>query len=304
MNRSILYSLASWLISIILAPSLFGVINRIKAWFAGRRGQPILQSYHDLYKLFRKGVVYSRTTSWLIYSSGLISLSGLLLACMLMPLLHTSAVFSFSGDLVLFAYLLGLARFFIILGALDSGSSFEGMGASREAFFSTLAEPALFLVLATLVRDTGSLSLTGLFTLKAAGPVALTPEASLLSLSLFLVLLVENSRIPFDDPSTHLELTMIHEVMVLDHSGPDFAFILSAAAVKIWLFSAFLAQVLLPATAVSSWMDPVLRIVMIYVIAVLIGVVESVMARVRLLQTPQLLIGATILALLGFIIAR
>jgi formate hydrogenlyase subunit 4 len=304
MMRALLFSLAGWLFAILLAPTLLGVINRTKALFAGRQGQPLLQSYHDLAKLYRKGIVYSKSTSWLIYGSSLISLTALLIAGLLLPFFTSQAVISFNGDLVLFAYLLALARFFIVLGAMDTGSSFEGMGASREAFFSCLAEPAFFLVLATLARDTGSLSLSGLFTGNADSQTAITPEVALICLSLFIVLLVENSRMPFDDPNTHLELTMIHEVMVLDHSGPDFAIVLTAAAFKLLLFSVFLSHLLLPAAAFASWLMPLMRIFTIFVIAVLIGIVESIMARVRLLQTPQLLVGATILALLGFIIAK
>ncbi len=304
MIRTLLFSIASWLLAIILAPALLGVINRTKALFAGRRGQPLLQSYYDLIKLYRKGVVYSKTTTWLIYGSSIISLSALLLAGLFLPLFTQRAVVAFNGDLVLFAYLLALARFFIVLGALDTGSSFEGMGASREVFFSCLAEPAFFLVLATLVRDANSLSLSGLFTGNLNSQTILTPQAALICLSLFLVLLVENSRMPFDDPNTHLELTMIHEVMVLDHSGPDFGFVLTAAAIKIMLFSVFLSHLLLPAGLFASWLLPIMRILVIFVIAVLIGIVESITARVRLLTTPQILVGATILALLGFIITK
>jgi formate hydrogenlyase subunit 4 len=298
------FAIFAYLISLLLAPSLPGVINRIKALFAGRKGQPILQTYYDLFKLLRKNLVYSKSSTWIVAWGSWISLSALLIAGTLMPFFSFASILHFHGDIILFAYLLALARLFIVLSALDTGSSFEGMGANRELMFSMLAEPALFIILATLVRQTGALSLDTIFRSATGMPSFLAPETALLVISLFLILLVENSRMPFDDPNTHLELTMIHEVMVLDHGGPDFAVITFAASLKLWLFAGFVVNLLFPPVVISAWLKPFLHIGLVYGVGVIVGITESTAARVRLTQIPQLLFGAAVFALLAFIIAR
>lgn len=298
------YAIMAYIISLVLAPSLPGVINRIKAKFAGRKGQPVLQTYYDLFKLLRKNLVYSKSSTWIVAFGSWISLSALLIAGTLMPFFNSASILHFHGDIILFAYLLALARLFMVLSALDTGSSFEGMGANRELIFSMLAEPALFIVLATLVRQTDSLSLDTIFRSSAGMPSFFAPETALLVISLFLILLVENSRMPFDDPNTHLELTMIHEVMVLDHGGPDFGVITYSASLKLWLFAGFVANLLLPSLAISSWLKPFVHLGLIYGVGIIVGITESTAARVRLTQIPQLLFGAAVFALLAFIIAR
>lgn len=286
-----------FLAALLLAPLLLGVVNRTKALFAGRRGQPLLQAYFDLAKLLGKGATYSHTTTWVFRLGPVVGLAAVVAALTLMPLGGMPAAIAFPGDLLLFAYLLALQRFLTVTAALDTGSSFEGMGASREVLFSALAEPALFLALAALVRETGALSLTAL-----VGTVALPtwlvqgPALGLVAVALFVVLLAENSRIPVDDPNTHLELTMIHEVMVLDHSGPDFAFILYAAALKLWLFAALVASLVFPLRTGNAWVDGIGTVLGIGVAGVAVGVVESVLARLRLVRVPELLVGATALA--------
>ncbi len=289
-------------LALVLSPLLPGIINRTKAFFAGRRGPPLLQIYFDLWKLLRKGAVYSRTTTWLFRAGPIIGLAAVLAAATLMPLGNFPALIAFPADLLLFAGLLGLMRFFTVVAALDTGSSFEGMGASREVFFSALAEPALLVVLLTLARQTNSLSLSTMF-----GPVSgahwlhFGPVLALVIIALMIVLLAENARIPVDDPNTHLELTMIHEVMVLDHGGPDFAFILYSAALKLWLFAALMVGMVLPATG-NAWLDLLLALGGMLVVAVIIGVIESVMARLRLVIVPQLLVGAGALAAVAFLL--
>ncbi|HVI95870.1 MAG TPA: NADH-quinone oxidoreductase subunit H, partial [Anaeromyxobacter sp.] len=213
-----------------LPPLLLGIVNRTKAVFAGRVGPPLVQPYLDLAKLLRKGAVYSRTTTWVFRAGPVIGLAAVAAAGLLLAMGGAPAALSFGGDFVLFAYLLGLARFFTALAALDTGSPFEGMGAAREVTFASLAEPALFLCLLVLARATGTISLSGM--LGAALPAAwgsAGPALLLAAIALFVIALAENARIPVDDPNTHLELTMIHEVMVLDHGGPDLAFILYGA---------------------------------------------------------------------------
>jgi formate hydrogenlyase subunit 4 len=290
------------LLALVLSPLLFGVINRTKAVFAGRRGQPLRQTYFDLWKLLQKGAVYSRTTTWIFRAGPMIGLAAALTAALLMPLGQCPALLAFPADFLLFIGLLGLMRFFTVIAALDTGSSFEGMGASREVFFSALTEPALFVVLATLAQQTGQFSLSTMFEpVSNAHWLHSGPVLALVVLALMIVLLAENARIPVDDPNTHLELTMIHEVMLLDHSGPDLAFILYSAALKFWLFAALVVGIVLPVTD-NTWLNLLLAVTGMFVIAVIVGVIESVMARLRLVVVPQLLVGAGALAAVAFLL--
>jgi formate hydrogenlyase subunit 4 len=303
------------LAALILSPLLLGIINRIKAYVAGRKGQPLLQTYFDLARLFQKNPVYSRTTSWIFRAGPMVGLASAITALLVLPIGGGAAVLSFTGDLIFLIYLLGVMRFFTVIAALDTGSAFEGMGASREVQFSVLAEPALMLSLLAMGE-------IGEFALAAGLPVPL-PRLSLsgiyagLSFSawmhsgtilflaasaLFIILLTENARIPVDDPNTHLELTMIHEVMVLDHSGPDFGMIIYGSAIKLWIFSALLAGVLIPVRSGNFLLDGLATLGGIFLLAVGIGVIESSMARLRLLRVPQLLSGAGVLAILALVL--
>ncbi|OGG57251.1 MAG: hydrogenase [Candidatus Handelsmanbacteria bacterium RIFCSPLOWO2_12_FULL_64_10] len=273
------------MIGLLLAPLLLGVINKTKALFAGRRGPPLLQAYFDLIKLLRKGAVYSRTTTWVFRAGPIVGLAAVIMALAIVPFGGWAPI-SFGGDFLVLAALLAVMRFFLVAAALDTGSAFEGMGASREVQFSALAEPALLLCLAALARQTDAMSLSGM----TAAP--LTVEA-LVTAALAVVFLAENSRIPVDDPNTHLELTMVHEVMVLDHGGPDLAFILYGASLKLWVLGSVL---LLPIR--SPWV----ALGGMFGLAVATGVVESTIARLRLLRVPQLLVGASVLAALALML--
>ena len=288
---------------LLVAPLLPGVAAKTKALLTGRRGTPVLQLYWDLYKLLGKGAVYSATTTWLFRLAPVVVVTTALLAACVMPLDGHHALVSFTGDLVAFASLLGLGRFMLVLAGLDTGSSFEGLGASREVTFSSFAEPALFLCFAGLALATRDLSLTGMLgsPLAAAWPSA-APSLVMIGVSLFLVLLAETSRVPVDDPATHLELTMIHEVIVLDHSGPDFALILYGSALKLALFGALLIGVLVPRAMLPGPAAIGLLVLGLVVVALLVGVVESVMARLRLSRVPQFLIAGSVLASLGVIL--
>jgi formate hydrogenlyase subunit 4 len=283
-----------------LPPLLPGLINKTKALFAGRNGPPLLQTYLDVWKLLGKGAVYSRTTTWIFRAGPIVSLAAVLCAGLVLPLASNASPLGFAGDVVAFAYLFGLGRFFTMTAALDTGSSFEGMGASREAAFSAFAEPALFLSLAIVCVPAGSATFGVAFgTLPWATWGISHPTFLAAALSLFAVLLAENSRIPVDDPNTHLELTMVHEVMVLDHGGPDFAFVLYASAVKLFVIGALLVHVLLPIPADGGWRGAALLCGGEIALAVAVGVVESVMARLRLPRVPQFLVGAAVLAAIG-----
>ncbi len=291
-------------VCLLLAPFLLGIIGKTKAFFAGRVGRPYLQVYYDVFKLLQKGSVYSRTTTWIFRAAPLVSLAAVLASALLIPFGGWAAPVSFWGDALLFAAFFGLARFFMMLAALDTGSSFEGMGASREAAFSCVSEIVLFLNFATLVILSKSFSLSQMIGERSwPSWTAMGPSLILVVLSTFIVLLVENSRIPVDDPATHLELTMIHEVMALDHSGPDLAFIIYAGAVKLFVLGAFLVAILVPYQSHHRSIDAVVFLSGMGLLAVAIGVVESGMARLRLDRVFAFIIGSFVLALFGLIVA-
>jgi formate hydrogenlyase subunit 4 len=300
---AVLHTAVHILVALTAPPLLLGVIAKTKALFAGRVGPPVLQVYYDIVKLFRKGSVFSTTTTWVFLAGPVVGVVTAALAMLLIPFVPAGSPVSFVGDAVLVAYLFGLGRFFIASSALDTGSAFEGMGAAREVTFSCLAEPALFMGLLVLAKLSGSLALSEMlggsvysFWLIAGASL------SLVVLSWFIVLLAENSRIPFDDPNTHLELTMIHEVMVLDHSGPAFGMILYGAALKLFAFGALVVRVALPVNTGSAWLDWPVFLGGMFLVAVAVGVVESTVARLKMTQVPILLIAACLLSGFGIVL--
>ena len=291
------------IIGLVSAPLLFGIINRIKAKFAGRTGQPLLQLYFDIWKLLHKGAVYSKSTSWIFRAGPVIGLSVVLICAMIVPFGGLPTIISFKGDLILFVYLLGLSRFFTVLMAMDTGSSFEGMGASREVTFSALSEPALLIGLAAIAKYTGHISLLHMFSsLNLDIWINTGPVFVLVGFAILIVFLTENARIPIDDPNTHLELTMIHEVMILDHSGPDLGMILYSSAVKMWLLGSILIGIIVPIHSGNLLIDVPMTMLFMVFLAVLVGIIESSMARLKLLHVPQLLVGATILSILAMVL--
>ncbi|HAB15718.1 MAG TPA: NADH-quinone oxidoreductase subunit H [Verrucomicrobiota bacterium] len=286
--------LAVWL---LLAPLLPGLINRVKAWVAGRRGPPVLQLYYDLAKLWRKGVVFSTLASPGFVAGPAVAWVALTGAALLMPLGPAGSALSFHGDVLMLIYLLALARFCLAWSAMETGSAFEGMGAAREVSFAVLAEATLITAVLSLSVQTGSVSLVTMLS-PAAGAGAV-----LLAAGLFTVLLAENCRVPFDDPNTHLELTMIHEVMVLDHSGPPLAAILHGASLKLLLFAVLLVQAVLPIGDLSPLAGAGALTAGVLVVTGGIGLVESLMARVAFRRVPLLLTTAFLLCLFALLVA-
>ncbi len=284
---------------LLLPPLLLGVITKTKAAFAGRVGAPYLQLYYDLIKLWRKGSVFSTSTTWVFKAGPVAGVATAALAAMLVPVAG-HAPLSFEGDAILFAYLFALGRFFTVSAALDTGSAFEGMGAAREATFSSLAEPALFFGLLVLGRISRSLSLEAM--LAGNWPPRAAASLVLVVAALFIVLLAENSRIPFDDPGTHLELTMIHEVMVLDHGGPALGAVLYGASLKLFVLAALVVAIALPHLGQNPWIAWGALLTGLFAVAVGIGVVESVMARLRLVHVPSLLVAACLLSGFGVVL--
>ena len=290
-------SIANFVAVLVLAPLLPGVINKTKALVAGRTGPPLLQVYFDIAKLLRKGFVVSSTTTWVFLAGPVLSVVAPCVAALLLPLGGRPALLSFTGDMIFFVSVFALARFFVAAAAMDTGSPFEGMGAAREVTFSALAEPALLVGMLALTRMSGSLSLTGMFDMGAAAAWQKASASIILILaSWFILLLAENARVPFDDPTTHLELTMIHEVMVLDHAGPAFGFIVYGAALKLTVFAALLVTLLIPSRPGSHALAFALFAGGLIGVSVVVGLVESSMARLRLVRVPQLLVTATLLA--------
>ncbi len=277
-----------------MAPLLPGIITKVKAAFGGRRGPPVYQLYADLGKLLRKQMVTSRTTTWVFAAGPVAALAAAVLAGLLVPAV-AAAPLRFTGDFLLLVGLLALGRFFTVAAALDTGSAFAGMGAAREATFACLAEPALLFGLLVLGRVSESLTLSGMLDAMPGAWVAAGPSLVLLVAGLLVIVLVETARIPFDDPATHLELTMIHEAMVLDHSGPALGMILYGAALRMFLLGALVIRIAVPVRTGSLPIDAAVFAAAMIALAVLIGVIESVMARLRLVNAANLLIASCLL---------
>ena len=286
-------------LSLLMAPLAIGVINKVKAFFAGRCGVSLFQLYYDLLKLLRKENIHSTSSGWILQITPFFSLGFIVLSMLFLPLGSGLSPFGFAGDGILFFYLLGSARFLTVLAALDTGSSFEGMGASREVQFSALAEGVIFALLAFLAVNSGALELNTMLNDSGISVWNKNTALILAAVAFFIVLLAENCRVPFDDPETHLELTMIHEAMILDFSGKDLAMILYGSAVKLWIFASFLVLMLLPHGFFPLPVNILIYFAGVLLVAVLVGIVESSMARYRFLKVPPLLTAALALALVA-----
>ncbi|MHB1921717.1 MAG: respiratory chain complex I subunit 1 family protein, partial [Chitinophagaceae bacterium] len=217
-----------WLLWVVLSILYPGWINRTKSILTGRKGPSIFQPAQDLWKLFKKDSLHSETSSFLFRIAPAINFASVLVALMMIPFGSDRGLISFSGDFIFFVFLLATGRFFLLLAALDTGSSFEAMGASREALFSLLADPAFFVLLGTLALMTGHTSFANIFTFLHQGATHYPVLSLLMVLVLVQISLIDNSRMPVDDPKTHLELTMVREVMILDHSGFDLGLLLGS----------------------------------------------------------------------------
>ncbi len=285
---------------IILSPFFFiGIINRVKAIWAGRKGASVFQSYYDFLKLLHKGEVISKTTSFIFAIAPSVNTAAVLFALMIVPIPGFGSLINFPGDFVVFAYMLGLAKFMTVLAAMDTGSSFEGMGASREVTFSTIAETAFFIVLGSLALLTKQTSFETIFAALGISAGYTVLVKILLVLSLFIMLLTEGSRVPVDDPNTHLELTMIHEVMILDYSGPNLAYMVYATAMKMVIISMLIADLIIPGNIPAEIVLP-FYILTLSAIFVLIGLIESLIARSRMSHVPQFIFMMTALSLTAF----
>jgi formate hydrogenlyase subunit 4 len=287
------------------APLLVGALRTLKARLVGRRGPRVLQPYANLAKLLRKEAVVSTTTSWIFRVTPYVLFSTMVAAALIVPLLLARPVLDFAG-LVLLMYLFVLGTFFLALAGLDAGSAFGGMGSSREVALAALAEPTIMVAILALALRAETTNLGGIVERFARDPLLAANPGHLLAFSaLFIVMLAETGRLPVDNPATHLELTMIHEAMVLEYSGHYLALVEWAAAMKLFLFMTLLANLFLPwgmpaaAAPLTILLGLIVLAVKLAVLTVGLALLETTVAKLRLFRVPELLAGSFALALLS-----
>jgi formate hydrogenlyase subunit 4 len=294
------------LLVLLLAPLLIGYVRRLKARLQRRRGPSVLQPYRDLLRLLRKEVVLPDTSSWLFRAAPYAICSATWVAAALVPTFATDLLFSWSGDLIAIIALLGTARFLQALAALDVGTSFGGIGSSREVMIASLAEPALTMLVFTVALIAGTTQLSEIAAAVLSPTLGLRVSLALAFIGFIIVAIAENTRIPVDNPATHLELTMVHEAMVLEYSGRYLAMIDLAAALKLLMYCSLIACVFFPwgiATAGSglanygigmlAWAAKML------VAGTALAVFETIIAKMRVFRVPDFLGIALMLGLLG-----
>ena len=288
----------SFILIILVSIFFTGIVIRTKSIASGRKGPGIFQPMKDIFRLFKKGAVYSETTSFIFQIAPSIYFASVIMAILGVPFGHYQGVISFEGDFVFFAYVLAIGKFFSIISALDTGSSFEGMGASREALYSMLAEPAFFLLMGSLALLTGYTSFHEIFMTFHFGSYVSYALGVMATFVLVMIAMIENSRMPIDDPKTHLELTMIHEVMILDNSGFDLGLILHATNLKFAMYGALIANLYMGNLPIYYSIIIYLAIQTSFAIAV--GLLESFTARYRMSHNAQFIFTLSSVSLLIF----
>jgi formate hydrogenlyase subunit 4 len=303
-----LTALVQLLLLLTVAPLVSGLIKALKARLQVRRGPDILQPYRDLYKLFQKGMVMPDTASWIFSATPYVVFGATAIAGLMIPMISAQAPLGLFGGVLAVVYLLGLGRFFLALAGLDTGSSFGGLGSSREMTIAVLAEPAMMLAVFTVAIGANSTSLSEIARVATSTTWHFLAPAQMLAFAaLFLVLIAETGRIPVDNPATHLELTMIHEAMILEYSGPYLGLIEWGASIKQLLLMTLLINSFLPFGLHSEWSLGGLLISLVYlllkllVLAASIVLVETTNAKMRFFRVPDLLAMAFTLAALGLV---
>jgi formate hydrogenlyase subunit 4 len=294
------------LLVLLLAPLLTGVIRKVKARLLRRQGPPILQAYRDLLRLFRKEAVLADNASWLFRAVPYVVLSSTWVAAALVPAFATGLMFSWSADLIAIVALLGLGRFALALAGMDVGTSFGGIGSSREVMIATLAEPAMIMIVFTLALVARSTQLSTIAGVMLSAHVGLRVSFGLALIALIIVAIAENARIPVDNPATHLELTMVHEAMVLEYSGRHLALIELAASLRLLLYISLIACIFLPwglASRGDGWQAHAIGVAT-YLGKLLFGgialaIFETTIAKMRIFRVPEFLGAALMLGLLG-----
>ncbi|MFZ2410393.1 MAG: NADH-quinone oxidoreductase subunit H [Candidatus Methanoperedens sp.] len=301
-------------IILALSPLLSGIIKKIKAFFQIRKGPGVFQPYYDIAKLLQKDSVVSQNVSWVFHAAPIVSFVAVLTAGLLIPIYITELPFGFAGDLIAVVYLFALARFFTALASLDAGSSFGGMGGSREMFVASMVEPALMLSIFAIALNIGSTNLSYISqAVSAMGLDAFSPYQILAFAALFIIAIAETGRIPVDNPATHLELTMIHEAMILEYSGKELAIVELGAMMKQLLVFSLLANIFFPwGIASGAGVTAILVALFAYLIKIVVlgavmAMVETSTAKWRLFRLPELLsisLMFSFLALVSFIIVK
>ena len=309
MLQAIILVVAQTIVLLAVSPFIVGLIRKVKARLQCRCGAGVFQPYSDLAKLFRKQPVVSTTTSWIFTATPYIVFASTLAAGLLVPLFASRTPLNFAGNIIALVYLLALGTFFLMLAGLDAGSAFGGMGSSREALVASLTEPAMILSIFAIALTAGSTNLSTIVhkTVLLEGIVTDPPPHLMALAALFIVAMAETGRVPVDNPATHLELTMIHEAMILEYSGRYLALVEWAAGLKLLVFLTLIANVFAPWGIATSVEPAALGVglatylVKVSGLAVLIGVIESMFAKLRLFRVTDLLGVAFILALLGVV---
>jgi formate hydrogenlyase subunit 4 len=307
--QAIALTVAQVLVLLAVSPVIVGLIRKVKARFQCRRGAGLLQPYADLAKLFCKQPVISTTTSWIFTATPYLVFSSTLTAGLLVPVFASQVPLNFAGNIIALVYLFAIGTFFLMLAGLDAGSPFGGMGSSREAIVASLTEPAAIMAIFAIALTAGSTNLSTIVHKTALlDGIVTAPSPHLMAFAaLFLVTLAETGRVPVDNPATHLELTMIHEAMVLEYSGRHLALIEWAAGIKLTVFLTLLANVFAPWGIATSLTPAALTIgLAVYLmkiagLAAAIGAIECMFAKLRLFRVTDLLGAAFILALLGLL---
>jgi formate hydrogenlyase subunit 4 len=297
------------LVVLLLAPALVGLVRKMKARLLRRRGAPVLQPYRDVLRLLRKEVVLAENASWLFRTSPYLIFAATWVAAALVPTFATGLIFSWSGDLIAIVALLGSARFFLALAGMDVGTSFGGIGSSREVMIASLAEPAMITIVFTLALIAGSTQLSTMAGFMDSPAVGLRVSLGLALIALIIVAIAENARIPVDNPATHLELTMVHEAMVLEYSGRHLALIELAGALKLLLYVSLIACIFVPwglarsgAGATAELVGAAAYLAKLVAGGVLLALFETAIAKMRVFRVPEFLGAALMLGLLAVLL--
>jgi formate hydrogenlyase subunit 4 len=304
--RDFIFQGVQMLLVLLLSPVLTGFVRKVKARLLRRQGPPLLQPYRDLVRLMRKEVVLAENASWLFRVIPYIVFAGTWVAASLVPTFRSGLLFSWSADLIALVALLGSARFFLALAGLDVGTSFGGIGSSREVMIASLAEPAMLMIVFTLALLAGSTQLSAMAAYMVSGEVGLRVSLGLALLALTMVAIAENARIPIDNPATHLELTMVHEAMVLEYSGRHLALIDLSSELKLLLYISIIGCLFMPwGIAAPNGSAPEIAIGAVSYVAklsvggFLLAVFETSIAKMRVFRVPAFLGAALMLGLLG-----
>ena len=304
----LLYGLLNVLFVLFVSPLFISLIKKVKAYAQKRKGPPLLQTYYNLAKLMKKETIYSENSSWIMRVTPLVNIAALLVASLFVPLLVIPQPTDLLGNVILFLYLLALAKFFMALSGLDAGSTFGGMGSSREMAISALIEPVIIVVFAAIAFAFKTVNIPDMFRGALTSSALVDPVLILISISIFIVIIVESSRVPVDNPETHLELTMIHEAMILEQSGKNLAMMELSNAMKQLLLMGILINILFPwgltteFTATSILISVGAFLIKAVIVAVIIGLFESSCAKSRLFRLPGLFGLALFLSIVTLII--